>query len=105
MNEELLPKFILTPAAYNHLEQSWYDHRRSIWKANEELSIGDLLTDNVPSAPPSADIPDKDTLDHEQSDLIWTSGTTKTMDYSDIVGVDNTGAKEYGKAAGLYNAH
>jgi len=73
--------------------------------AIDKLSINDLLIDNVPGAPPPEDMRNKETIDPQQPNLTYTPVPTKTTAHWQIVGVDNTGGRAYGKATGLYNKH
>jgi len=105
MNEGLIPDGILPPAGWDHPEPLRFDYSRCTWIAIDKLSIHDLLIDNVPGAPPPEDAPNKEPLDPQQPDLTCTPDTTKTKAQRDVVGVQNTGGKGYGKATGLYNMH
>ena len=75
--------------------------------ATELLSTSKLTNiqpiDNVPSAPPPEDTPDEETIDPLKPNLTSTFDPTKTRAHRQVVGVDNAGGKEYGKATGLYN--
>jgi hypothetical protein len=73
--------------------------------AIDKLSIHDLLLDNVLGAPPPEDTPNEEPIDPQQPDPTWTPDPTKTKAHRQVVGVENTGGKAYGKATGLYNKH
>jgi len=73
--------------------------------AINKLSISDLLLDNVPGAPPPQDTTNEEPIDSQQSDLTCTSDPTKAKAQTQVVGVENAGAKAYGKPIGLYNKH
>jgi hypothetical protein len=73
--------------------------------AIDMLSINDLLSDNVPVAPPPDDTPNEDTIDPQSPDLSYTPDPTKTNVHRQVVGVENVVGKAYGKATGLYNKH
>jgi hypothetical protein len=61
--------------------------------------------DNVPGAPPPEDTPDEESIDPYKLDLTCTPDPTKTRAYRQIVGVENTEGKAYGKATGFYHKH
>jgi hypothetical protein len=71
--------------------------------AIDELSINDLLIDNLPSAPPPDDTPNMEPIDPQQPDLTCTPDSTKTNAHRQEVGMENAGGKAYGQATGLYN--
>jgi len=73
--------------------------------AIDKLSINDLLSDNVPGAPPPEDTPNQEPIDPQQPDLPCTSDPTKRKAHRQVVGVEIVGGKAYGKATGLYNKH
>jgi len=73
--------------------------------AIDKLSINQQLIDNVLGAPPPEDTPNEEPIDPQQPDLTCTSDPTKTKAHRQVVGVENTGGQEYGKATGLYNKH
>jgi len=104
MNEGLVPNRILPPAAFPHLEPSWFDYSRCTWMAIGKLSINDLLIDNEPGAPPE-DTPNQEPIDPQQLDLTCTPDPTKTKAHWQVVGVENAGGKAYGRAIGLSNKH
>jgi hypothetical protein len=70
-----------------------------------ELSINDLLMDNVPGAPPPEDTHHVEPIDPQQPDLTCTPDQTKTKSQRQVVGAENAGGKAYGKATGFYNKH
>jgi len=72
----------------------------------DELSqLIHLPIDNVPGAPPPEDTPDEETIDPQKPDPSCTPDPTKTRAHRQVVGVENTGGKAYGKATGLYHKH
>jgi len=73
--------------------------------AIDKLLIHDLLIDNVPGARPPEDTPNEELIDPQQPDVTCTPDSTKTKAHRQVVGVDNTGGKAYGKATGLHNMH
>ena len=73
--------------------------------AIDKLSNNDLLLDNVPGAPPPEDTPNKDPIDPYKPDLTCTPDPTKTKAHKQVVGVENTRGKVYGKATGLDNTY
>ena len=68
-------------------------------------STNDLITDNVPGAPPPEDTPDNETIYPQKHDLTRTPDPTNTKAHRQVVGVDNAGEIAHGKATGLYNKH
>ena len=73
--------------------------------AIDKLPINDRLIDNVPGAPPPEDTPNEDPIDPQQPDLTCTPDSTKTKAYTQVVRVENTEGKAYGKATELYKKH
>jgi hypothetical protein len=73
--------------------------------AINKLSMNDLPIANIPGAQPPDDIPNKELTDPQQPDLTCSPDSTKTKTHRKVVGVENTGGKQYGKATGLYNKH
>ena len=74
--------------------------------AIDELSqLIHLRIDNLTGAQAPEDTPDKETIDPQKPDLTCTPDPTKTRAHRQVVGVENVGGKEYGKATGLYNKH
>jgi len=105
MNEGLLPNGILPPADFPHPEPSRFHWSRCTWMAIDKLSINDILIENVPSAPPPQDTPNEEPIDPPQPDLTCTPDPTKTKAQRQVVAVQNTGGKMYGKAIRLYNKY
>jgi len=103
MSEGILPNWILPPAGFPYPEPSWFEYSWCTWMAIEKLTINDQLIDNVPGAPTPEETPNGELIDSQQSDLTCTPGPTKTKAHRQVVGVENTGGKAYGKATGLYN--
>jgi len=73
--------------------------------AIDKLSINDLLLDNVPGAPPLEDTTNEEPIDPRQPDLTCTPDVSKTKAHRQVVGLENAGAKAYGKATGWNNKH
>jgi len=73
--------------------------------AIDKLSINDLLTDNVPGAPPLEDTPNEEPMNPQQPDLTCTPDPTKTKAHRQVVRVENAVGNANGKATGLYNMH
>jgi hypothetical protein len=73
--------------------------------AIDKLSINNLLLGNVLGAPPPEDTPNQKPIDPQQPDLTCTPDPTKTKVHRQVVGLENTGGKAYGKATGLSNKH
>jgi len=73
--------------------------------AINKLSINDLLIAQVPGAPPPENTPHQEPIDSQQPDLTCTPDPTKTKAHRQVVGVQNTWGKAYGKGTGLYNKH
>jgi len=73
--------------------------------AIDKLSNNNILIDNIPGALPPEDTPIKEPIDPQQPDLTCTPVPTTTKSHRQVVGVENTGGKAYGKATGLYNKH
>jgi hypothetical protein len=71
--------------------------------AINKLPINDRLIDKVPGAPPPEDPPNNEPIDPQQPDLTCTPDPTKTKAHREVVGLENAGGTEYGKATGLYN--
>jgi len=71
----------------------------------DELSIIDLLIDNIPGAPPPQDSPNAEPIDPQHPDPTCNPAPRKTKAYRPVVGVENAGGRGYGKASGLYNKH
>jgi hypothetical protein len=65
----------------------------------------DLPIVNAPSAPPTEDTPEEETIDPQKPNLACTLDPTYTRAHRQVVGVENTGGKAYGKATELYNKH
>jgi len=78
MNEELFPHMILPPAGWDHPEPSWFDYSRCTRMAMNELSINDLLMNNVPGVPPPEDTLNEESIEPLQPDLTGTPDPTKT---------------------------
>jgi hypothetical protein len=87
LNEGLLPNGILPPASWGDPVPSWFDFSRCTWIAINELSINDLLVDNVPGEPPPEDTPNEESIHLWQPDLTCTPDLTKTKIQWLVVGV------------------
>jgi len=103
MNEGLFPNEILPPASFPHPEPSSFHYSRYTWMAIDKLSFNDLPTDIVLGTPPPEDTLNEEPIDPQQPDLTWNPDSTETKACRQVVGVENTGGKAYGKATGLYN--
>jgi hypothetical protein len=67
--------------------------------AIDELSqLIHLPIDNVPGAPPPEDTPDEQPKDPQKPDQRCTLDPMKMRAYRQVVGVEHTGGKAYGKA-------
>jgi len=73
--------------------------------AIDKLPINNQLIDNAPGAPPPEDTPNEEPIDPQQPDLTCTPDPTKRKAHRQVVGLENSGGKAYGKATGLYNKH
>jgi len=106
INQGFLPDCIVHPEGCNRPEPSWLDFSRCTheWPSMRQ-STNDLTIDNVHGVPAPEDTPDEDTQDPQKPDLKCTPDSTKSKAYRQVVVVENSGGKAYGKATGLWNKH
>ena len=104
MNQGLFPNLILTPAGWDHREQSWFDYSTCIWMAIDKLSMNDLLIGNIPGALTPKNTPNKQPIDTLQPALTGTPDPTKTKAHAHVVGVEHAGDHVW-QTTGLYNKH